>query len=190
MRNLFSPAIPVSLLLLLIFLCGSPIGWADQNNPQLSKLFARLHTISDPSEIKSTELKIWEIWTESEHEEINQLMRHGIKAIRRQNYQTALQIFDKMIQIDPKFSEGWNKRATVHYLLKNYEASLADIENTLALEPRHFGAISGLGLVYLAQERYYQALQAYQKALEVHPRLSGAKYNILLIQTYLKKKSI
>ena len=62
-------------------------------------------------------------------------MQGGIKAMERQNFHTALQIFDKMIQIAPTFAEGWNKRATVYYLLKNYEASMADIESTLALEP-------------------------------------------------------
>ena len=95
-----------------------------------------------------------------------------------------------MVQIAPKFAEGWNKRATVHYLLQNYDESIEDIKSTLLLEPRHFGAISGLGLCYLAQKRYFEALQAYQDVLEVHPNLNGAKRNIQRIKNYLKKQAL
>ncbi|MBF0280060.1 MAG: tetratricopeptide repeat protein [SAR324 cluster bacterium] len=190
MQSTWFRIIPAVFLAFPIFLWGSFTGWADQNSPELIKLFARLHTISDASEIKNTELKIWAIWTKSEREEVNLLMQKGIASMERQDYSNALQIFDKIVEIAPKFAEGWNKRATVHYLLKNYESSITDIKNTLLLEPRHFGAISGLGLVYLAQEQYYQALKAYQKALEVHPSLLGAKYNILVIRKYLNKKTI
>ena len=96
--------------------------------------------------------------------------------------------FNKIVKLVPEFAEGWNKRATVHYYLQNYEASLADIERTLALEPRHFGAISGLGLVYIAQEKYMEALQAYEDVLKVHPTLEGAKINSIRLREILEKQ--
>src|SRR3546814_20777188 len=82
-----------------------------------------------------------------------------------------------MVVIAPGFAEGWNKRATVHYLLGNYGESLADIAETLALEPRHFGALSGRGLVYLRLEDAQRALDAFEQALAIPPNLPAAALN-------------
>src|SRR3546814_18294378 len=102
-----------------------------------------------PGEAQQIEGEIWHIWMQSDDGAINGLMRDGVAALSRRDYSHALAKFDQMVVIAPGFAEGWNKRATVHYLLGNYGESLADIAETLALEPRHFGALSGRGLVYL-----------------------------------------
>lgn len=182
--------IPIPLaLLFLCFLFFCPVsGQADQNDPELVILFKRLHDLPGRFETRRIESRIWEIWIEHERRDVNELMRQGIRALRIGHYRTALFFFDKIVKLVPEFAEGWNKRATVHYYLQNYEASLADIERTLALEPRHFGAISGLGLVYIAQEKYMEALQAYEDVLKVHPTLEGAKINSARLREMLEKQ--
>lgn len=173
-----------------LFFFSSFAALADQNDPQLDKLFERLHTFPNAQETERIEREIWKIWMTSEDEEVNQLMQEGIQAMRDQYYHRALRIFDNMVEIAPHFAEGWNKRATIHYLLQNYETSISDIERTLALEPRHFGAIAGLGLVHLAQQNYYEALRAYEAVLKIHPTLAGAKVNLAMIKQYLKKHTL
>src|SRR3546814_19904815 len=104
----------------------------------------------------------------------NGLMRDGVAALSRRDYSHALAKFDQMVVIAPGFAEGWNKRATVHYLLGNYGESLADIAETLALDPRHFGARSGGGLVYLRLEDTQRELDAVEPALALPPPLPAA----------------
>jgi tetratricopeptide (TPR) repeat protein len=105
-------------------------------------------------------------------------MQQGEEAMGAGDFATALQTFNAMVKLEPDFAEGWNKRATVHYLIDNYNASVADVQRTLALEPRHFGALSGLGLIYDALEEKKKALEAYRSALAVHPHLFGVKLRI------------
>ncbi len=182
--------IPILLVLSILsiqFFCTAS-GQADQNDPELVILFERLHDLPGRFETRRIESRIWEIWIEHERRDVNDLMRQGLRAMRIGHYRTALFFFNKIVELVPDFAEGWNKRATVHYFLKDYEASLADIERTLALEPRHFGAISGLGLVYIAQEKYMEALQAYEDVLKVHPTLEGAKINSARLREMLEKQ--
>ena len=78
----------------------------------------------------------------------------------------------------PDYAEGWNKRATVHYLKGDYSASVIDIERTLALEPRHFGAISGMGLIFMARGDEAGALKAFKEVLKIHPHARGAQFHV------------
>ena len=103
---------------------------------------------------------------------------------------TALKIFDAIVRKAPGFAEGWNKRATVHYMMGNYEASLADIDRTLELEPHHFGALAGLGLVNIELERDEAALDAFERVLKVTPQSQGARHNIEIVKQRIKDKSI
>ena len=95
-----------------------------------------------------------------------------------------------IVAIAPGFAEGWNKRATVHYLLGNYDKSLTDIAETLALEPRHFGALSGRGLVYMALEEEELALDSFEAALEVYPLAHGARHNADALRDRLGRRDI
>ena len=97
----------------------------------------------------------------------------GARRIDGSALDRAERFFTEMVEKKPEFAEGWNKRATVRYLARNFEGSIADIDKTLALEPRHFGALSGLGLVYLAMGNEAKALAAFKRALAVHPHLPG-----------------
>ena len=95
-----------------------------------------------------------------------------------------------MVRAAPDFAEAWNKRATVHYLMGNFEASVADIRRTLALEPRHFGALSGMGLIYDAIGNQTAAMKVWEKALEIHPHLPGMKARIQELRAKAKGRAL
>ena len=117
-------------------------------------------------------------------------MREGGAAMNRGDARTAMRNFDQVIAIDPGFAEGWNRRATLNYMIGAYQASLTDIAKTLALEPRHFGALSGRGLVYSQLEKWEPALQSFEAALEVYPSMQGARINAEEIRRDLKNRQI
>ena len=101
-------------------------------------------------------------------------------------FSQALRIYSQLIESYPNFAEAWNKRATLYYVLEDFAASVADIEATLALEPRHFGALSGLGLVYTQQGELDKARDAFVKLLEVHPNSANAQQNLERIENELR----
>lgn len=146
---------------------------ADQRDPRLPELFDQLKAAASAETAQPIEAEIWTIWAQSESDEVNLLMGLGINAMARADNRTALELFDKMIEVAPEFSEGWNKRATVLYLIGEYERSRTDVDKTLELEPRHFGALSGLGLIYLAEGEQEKALDAFRRALAVNPTMPG-----------------
>ena len=162
---------------------------ADQTDARLGGLFATLKT-SEGVEAAVTERKIWAIWLETPDQNVQRLLEIGIAHMNGGANAQALKSFDEIVAIAPGFAEGWNKRATVHYLLGNFDASLADIEKTLALEPRHFGALSGRGLIYAKLEELEKALAAFDAALEIHPNMTGAKTNAAIIRKVLKQREI
>jgi len=178
-----------SLLVILLGCAGNP-ALADQADARLDHLFQQLHAAPDAAHARIIEQVIWTIWIEHPDTAVSQLMRNGIAAMGRGDQRAALKSFDQVVAIAPDYAEGWNKRATVHYLLGNYEASLADIERTLALEPRHFGALSGRGLVYAALEEWDLALESFDAALAVHPQMPGAKLNADAIRHELEQHDI
>ncbi|SLN35226.1 tetratricopeptide repeat protein [Oceanibacterium hippocampi] len=151
---------------------------ARQDDSRLDILFGQLQHAPSPQLAHLLELQIWSIWTESRSDTIDLLMQSGSLALQRQQFDKALDAFNHVIEIDPEFAEAWNKRATLHYMTGAYPESIADIKRTLALEPRHFGALSGLGLIYDAMEEREQALDAYRRALEVNPHLGHAKSRV------------
>ncbi len=155
--------------------------YADQNDPRLEMLFDQLQAIEDQESGDEVTDLIWQIWREHDNEEVTQLMQAGVTAMKSGNFQRLRQaerIFDEVIKIDPEFAEGWNKRATVYFFLGKLDQSASDVRQTLMLEPRHFGATAGLGLIFLQLEHYKSARRAFQKALELNPHLIGPKQQI------------
>jgi len=163
---------------------------ADQNDPRLEALFARLKAAPDARAAQEVEAAIWHIWGQSDDQVIGMLMAQGLAAMTLRDLRAALGKFDQIVKIAPGFAEGWNKRATVHYLLGNYPESLHDIARTLSLEPRHFGALSGRGLVLLELDQQGSALEAFEAALEVHPNLPGANYNAEALRREIQRHEI
>ncbi len=158
---------------------------ADQNNSRLGELFARLGEVPSPIEAVPIEAQIWAIWLETSDQAAASLLQTGLDAMRVNDHHAALQAFDRLVTIAPDFAEGWNKRATIHYLVGNFEQSLDDIATTITLEPRHFGALSGRGLVYLNLNDLKLALVSFEAALAISPHMVGPRVNAEAIRRIL-----
>jgi tetratricopeptide (TPR) repeat protein len=165
------------------------IARADQKDPRLNDLFAQLKS-AGTLQGRAIEQEIWTIWMTSDNDEVNRLMIEGVQAMQTDDYKTALADFTRMIQIAPEFAEGWNKRATVLYLVQDYEGSRADVDKTLALEPRHFGALSGLGLIDVELDRDEEAITAWEKALDLNPNMPAIRTKLDEARERLKDKQI
>lgn len=144
---------------------------ARQDDPRLDDLFDQLQAAGDAAEAKALERSIWRIWTEAGDEKLDRMMTYGIGAMQAGQFGPALDSFNAIIDADPAFAEGWNKRATLYFYMGRYDESISDVEKTLALEPRHFGALSGMGLIYTELEDEAAALEWFEHALEVNPHM-------------------
>lgn len=163
---------------------------ADQNDPRLNDLFNQLREVSEPADLSATEGQIWTIWHETTDQQVGSLLQSGINAMQSGDHRSALVVFDQVVTLAPGFAEGWNKRATVHYLLGNFDQSLDDIAVTLALEPRHFGALSGKGMIYVGRDDLENALAAFESVLAISPNMVAPRINAEAIRRILKGREI
>ena len=150
-------------------LFASKIALADQNDPRLNNLFKKLNETENQDEIRDLISDIWNIWYEVDDPKVIEYFEKGIQAMNLRNYPLAIRFFNNLIEEDPNFAEGWNKRATVHFMMGNFDQSMQDIIKTLELEPRHFGALDGMGLIFIHQGQFQQAIDVYDKMLEIFP---------------------
>lgn len=141
---------------------------------QLDRLFSQLAQSKTPEDAKVIEDLIWDVWNRSGSISVDLLMDRALEALAAGDYDNSLTFLDEIVDLAPGYSEGWNKRATVHFLRDDYASALGDLEATLALEPRHFGAIAGLALVLEDLGDKEGALDAYRRVLAVYPYLEGA----------------
>ena len=141
----------------------------------LEKLFDELAVSPDATHSARFEAEILKRLHASGSATTDLLLSWAVEAMNKERYTKALDILDQVILLDPDFVEGWNKRATVHFLMKDYGKSIADIQHTLALEPRHFGALSGFGMILRDIGEDHLAADAFRKALAVHPQLKNAR---------------
>lgn len=114
-------------------------------------------------------------WSRSRSPAMTLLLARASRRMEEEDYETALLFLDDLVRLAPDFAEAWNRRATLHFLRQDYARSLADIQRTLALEPRHFGALAGLGIILDRLGRDADALTVFRRALEIHPNLEGAR---------------
>jgi tetratricopeptide (TPR) repeat protein len=143
---------------------------------RLDGLFAKLKGAATEAEARQVEGAIWQAWIHTEDGDVAQVMSRVQFAMRAGMYDLALGELDKVVQIAPKYAEGWNRRATVLFLLKRDLESVRDVQHVLSLEPRHFGALSGLGLIHMRAGNW-------KSALEIHPFLKEGE----LIEALEKK---
>ena len=162
----------------------------DQTDERLNDLFTTLKSNSDAVVQHETIANIWEIWYESGREDVDKLMQQGGEAAQSGELETAEQVFTQVTEIAPEFSEGWNRRATIRYYRHDYPGSLADIERTLALEPRHFGAVWGRGMILGIQRDFSGAIKAFERLLEISPFSTDAPQRIELLKQEMKKSSV
>ena len=130
--------------------------------------------------------KLWREWT-SAHKNSDEeaLMSEGLVAMSEGNLDRAENIFTKLIELNPSFTEAWNKRATLRFMLWDFEGSLKDVEKVLTLEPRHFGALSGLGMIHLRLGDPERALKAYEDLVNIFPSNADAVQKIITLKNYL-----
>lgn len=139
---------------------------------RLERLFHDLRAAPTDAAADPIESEIWSIWLDHPAADVLSWMREGVERLRADSVDDAIACFDRVVAADPDYAEGWNKRANAHYLRGDFTAAVADIRRTLALEPRHFAALAGLGLVYMAVGQPQGALRAFEAALAINPHLA------------------
>jgi tetratricopeptide (TPR) repeat protein len=151
---------------------------ADQTEDQLPDLFDSLQNAADASQAREIENQIWQLWLKAPDEASYLLMSQITRAMSSGQLNIALGLCNQLVDASPEYSEAWNKRATIHYLMGDDDSSVADIRETLSLEPKHFGAISGLGLIFMRQGNHEAALDAFEQVLAISPASTSAKQSI------------
>jgi len=132
----------------------------------------------DPVRAGRAAAVLWQMWHRSGRRELDAALLEGIEAMQRGQLEQADAVFTRLIEAAPEFAEGWNKRATVRYMAKDYAGSIADCRETLARNPNHFGALSGQGLCHLALAEYREAAELFRRTLAVHPHLESGRANL------------
>ena len=149
-----------------------------QAGAELDGLFDQLRASDSAASAQALIERIWACWMAHDDPDVRAWMEQGIEAMEARRFDEAQQAFDAVIERDPAYAEGWNKRATVHYLTGFFGGSVRDIKETLALEPRHFGALSGLGTIYLMIANDEGALDAFEAVLAITPPLEGVRRQV------------
>ncbi len=168
---------------------------AEERSNKLEKLFTQLKNSKDLPTAQIVEKKIWEIWMIHPSDDrrgfrLTELLTQGSRLMNMGELSKAYKLFTTIIATEPDWSEAWNKRATVLYLMNRYQSSLDDIKITLALEPRHFGAISGQALNYIELKQYEKAIQSYKAAQKIYPLLDSAKKKIPELQNLINDQAV
>ena len=168
---------------------------AEERESKLDKLFEQLKDTKDLPSAQIIEKKIWEIWSIHPSDDrrgfrLTELLTQGSRLMNRGELNKAYELFTKIIATEPDWFEAWNKRATVLYLMNQYQSSLNDIKITLTLEPRHFGALSGQALIYTELKQYEKAIQSYKAAQKIYPLLDSAAKMIPELQKLINDQAI
>ncbi|HKC97580.1 MAG TPA: tetratricopeptide repeat protein [Methylomirabilota bacterium] len=149
--------------------------------PQLSSALRD----SDPLVRDLAESAMWQVWSRSGDPAIDRLFARGLEQMQARQGEEAVETFSEVIRRRPEFAEGWNKRATVYYLLGEYKKSLADCDEVMKRNPYHFGALSGYGMIYMQLDQPAQALEYFERALRVNPNLESTRQTIEILKTLL-----
>lgn len=156
----------------------------------LDILFEKLRKDSNQSTASATARMIWREWSASGSRSIDLLMSWAAKAMGAKEYAKAQDILDNVIVLAPDYAEGWNRRATLYYTIDDFGRSIADIETTLAIEPRHFGALSGLAAIMQRFGKDKEALEAWYKVLEIYPANQNAQKAVIELEEKLSGSRI
>jgi tetratricopeptide (TPR) repeat protein len=165
--------LPALLLAFALILPAHADDAADKK--AIDTLFAQLKAASDPASAAPIVNQIWLRWLTPSDPVLAARMRVVIAAREAGASAAAIELLNKLVADFPDYAEGWNQRATIHYLMRDFDASLKDIDKTLVLEPRHFGALSGRAMIYLSQNKRALALKAMIAALAINPFLAERK---------------
>ncbi|MET0576773.1 MAG: hypothetical protein ABWZ83_13070 [Mesorhizobium sp.] len=145
---------------------------------RLDELFSELKRERNEKAAERIAGRIWQEWFKSGSASVDLMMQWASQAMEAKKFDVALDFLDQVIVLQPTYAEGWNRRATVHFMMQNFGKSMADIERTLELEPRHFGALSGMAEIMKTTGRKQLALDAYQRVLEIYPMMRSAQNEV------------
>lgn len=168
---------------------ASPIEEPPPEN-RLDKLFADLKRERNEKAAQRIAVRIGDEWSHSGSASIDLMMGWSKTAMDDKKFDVALDFLDQVVTMRPNYAEGWNRRATVHFMMHNYAKSMADIHHTLQLEPRHFGALSGMGQIMKASGRNELALQAWQRVLDIYPMLRSAQNEVATLSEEMAGENI
>ena len=171
--------------LFVVIVVVSSSAHSDQNDPRLNLLFEKLKLSGSESSAQRIEQEIWSVWLEHPDENVRSSMNQGISAMQSGHLEIAESIFSSIILTHPNFSEVWNKRATVRFVQGNYRGSTADIMRVINLEPRHFGALSGLGMIFIKRGDLIKALKVYEVVFKLYPNMPNLADNIAVLRRRL-----
>ena len=177
-------------ILFIFFLFLISASNANERDIKLDSLFVKLKNINSQS-VLEIEQQIWKLWsTHPSNQKLTKILAEGSELVLNQKYIKAVEVFTSVIKLDPTWAEAWNKRATVLYLLNDYEGSQKDIDEVLKLEERHFGALAGQGLVNIKLKNYEKAIQSYRQALDIYPTMQSPEIMIKQIEALIKEELI
>ena len=178
-------------ILLFIFFLGNAIAESKDRNVELNQLFDQLKKSKDVSAALEVEMKIWNIWTtHPTQQKLTSSLAIGSNLMLQGKLELAYKTFTKIIEEEPDWAEGWNKRATVLYLMGNYQDSLKDIDKVLKRENRHFGALSGQALIQIELKNYEKAINSYKAAQKIYPSIRAAETMIPQLKELIKEEAI
>ncbi|MBZ9889522.1 hypothetical protein LB559_16470 [Mesorhizobium sp. BR1-1-3] len=163
---------------------------ATTKQARLDQLFSDLKRERNEKAAERIAGNIWSEWSQSGSASIDLMMQWSQKAVEGQKFDVALDFLDQVVTLQPTYAEGWNRRATVHFMMKNYGKSMSDIDHTLQLEPRHFGALSGLAQIMALTGHKQSALEAWQKVLAIYPMMRSAQDQVGTISEELAGEGI
>lgn len=175
------------VLVALAILCGasSVAARADQTDPALDALFETLRTTDDPAAARAADREIWRRWLASGDEATDRMMEAGLTAMQTGDLAAAERAFTAVAESRPYYAEAWNKRATVRYYRGDFDGATADCAHVLALEERHYGALSGMGLIQMAMDNKAEALRWFERALMINPHMAGVRANVKVLRKSL-----
>ena len=178
------------IIAIIILFLSTTVLSANERETQLDKLFNELKKNISSSSPKIAE-QIWTLWsTHPTDEKLTSILDEGSRLVQDQKLVKAIDIFTDVIEMDPTWAEAWNKRATVYYMVGEFQKSQDDIDKVLELEDRHFGALAGQGMVNIQLKNYDKAKLSYQKAQEIYPAMKSSKVMIKQIEELIKRQSI
>ena len=171
--------------LIILIILFSNFAQADQKDERLIELFDKLFLSTNNMEASKLLFNIWDIWSIADNQETQIMFDEANQFMDVGELDNAIELFTKVVKQSPEFAEGWNKRATVYFLKGELNKSISDIEKTLNLEPRHFGALDGLAEIYLMQDDLVGAAVIYRRILEIIPSSKKSQDRLKLINDLL-----
>ena len=180
----------LNYILIILFVLNNTNLEANDKNKKLDRLFNDLK-FKNANLSYEIEQKIWKLWsTHPSNKNLTTMLAEGSNLVNKQKFDQAIVVFSKVIDLDPKWAEAWNKRATVLYMVGEFQKSQDDIDKVLELEERHFGALAGQGLVNIQLENYDKAIMSYKKAQQIYPKMKSPKIMIKQIEELIRSQSI